>query len=279
VTRLLQKVLTQCINGLCVVITFLISYAAAAGSPALSVQAVTKAIQRRICFESFWWGDHDYLLGSTEPIAVRVQDDIAYVWSDRLSKVPYVERWANFFVVYGSDGHRRVTSSGFNVGRASKSVYYQQSKALVFTGQQQMVELAVPSDCSPRFDKDAVLKEHMLEAVESGIAYYLASENPKLPDHLEIKIANFNVDYQETQVFVPMTGEAFAVKLYDSKEPWNRAFARQGLFLPMPIYGKRDVEAFLQKLAKYEILRDVDLGPWKRNFSHPGVPQPPSPMR
>jgi hypothetical protein len=232
------------------------SRAAAAGAPGIDTQLVVGAVQREICFETYWGNRDTYRLGQTATLTVRRQrNDMAYVWSEQLSRVPHVSAWGNFYSVFVKDGEAAVgTSNGYNLDRSSQ-------KPWVFDDEQQTVQIQIPADCTPHFLPETPLKTQMLDLVTSSIAKELQVFNKyngvgaHYSGGIRIVIANFNTDYPETYVTIPSIGLVFTVTLHASIAPL--ADLPTDGYEMVEIYGEENKARANEKIQKYGIDREV----------------------
>lgn len=233
---------------------------AAAG---LSTDSAVKALKRRICFEAFWWGIREYRLGRTASITVRPSDGVGYIWSTELSEVPGVSRWADFFTVF-SDGSATVIGSsyGYNIEIMQGNPEFERHKAKALGNGGETVRIRLPADCTPRFARDTPLKQRILHATEASMVQTLTQFNAlgvRYPRHLRIVIANFDTDYREAEVFIPLTGEVFHVALMDPEDPLSRTYMEQGGFPVRPEYQPEAARILRGKIVKYGIVRGITL--------------------
>lgn len=233
---------------------------------AASTEAVTGAIEQRICFEDFWWNRDSFRLGKTVPLTLRTDGDKTYVWSEALSVVPGAPRWANYFSVFTKDDRTVVGSSyGYNLDSVRGTADFEKKRAQVFGGGKiEKIELRVPADCTPHFTQETPLKVQMLKVVETTMAKELTLLNKNggahYPRQIRIVIANFNTDYPETQVFIPSMEQVFHVALQDAADPLSDKFLKQGEYPIMPEYDKQAVKALGDKIDQYGIVREITIG-------------------
>ena len=232
---------------------------------AIRNMAVIRAVQHRICFEEFWWNRDTFKLGKTVPITFRKDENIVYVWSEELAVVPGASRWANFFTVFIKDGQSVVGSSyGYNLDYMQGAEEFEKKKSQAISDDLETVQLRVPVECAPRFAKGTPLKERILRTIETTMANELMllkkSGGAQYPEQLQIVIANFNADYPETQVFVPVTKQIFHVVLRDSVNPLSDKFLKQGEFPVRPENSKQAAMVLGGKVIKFGISREISLG-------------------
>lgn len=259
---LLKRRVVQCAY-LCCLATLSTTWANVARAT-ISSPAVKNAVARRVCFEGFWWGRKTFAFGQTVPIVVRDVGNKAYVWSERLSAVPHVTVWANFFSVFSSG--RRVMvgeSSGYNVDTLKKTALFKKRKALVFDGPHSTLMFRVPRNCVPTFERSSPRKRLMLKVIESSVIQELnvfrKHGDQNMPNRLRIIIANFNVDDPATEVLVPSARYVFYVALHMASNPFSNRFLRQGRFPVQPEYSKQAIAELAPKIEKYGIVRVIRL--------------------
>jgi hypothetical protein len=238
---------------------------AANSAIAATTEAVTKAIQQRVCFEDFWWDRDSFQLGKTVPITLRQDDNIAYVWSEGLAVVPGASRWANFFTVFTKDDQSVVGSSyGYNLDSMQGTPDFEKKKSQVFGGKAETIQLRIPANCAPHFTEETPLKKRMLKTIETTMTNELTLFNKSggahYPGQLRIVIADFNADYPETQVFIPSTEQVFHVALQDAADPLSDTFLKQGEYPVRPEYDKQAIKLLGGKIIKYGIVREITLG-------------------
>lgn len=231
-------------------------------STAVSTRTVLDAISNRICFESFWWNRGTFRLGKTARMTVRKTGDTAYVWTTELSLVPGVHTWANFFrVFFSGDEAIAYASYGYNVDLLTNVPEVEDNRKQATEGGSETVTLQVPAGCVPKFRADSTLKQRMLATVEHTIAKQLAASNrnggTNYPQSVQLVIADFNIDYPETQVLIPSTGEVFHVAFRDAADPIGRTFMAQGEYPVAEELNHEEALAVASKILMYGLRRNI----------------------
>jgi hypothetical protein len=220
--------------------------------------AVITAIQRDICFSTYWGGKIPKQ--EIRPVALRIDGDIAYVWIENLRWHFDVPRGVSFFQVMNHKGRTAVSYSQAHNLDYFKGDEFDRLKNVVFGGPFEQTQLKTPTDCTRKFEADTPLKKQMLDVIEHSVARELTSYNKLLgehyPDRLKIVIANFNDYDPETYILVPSTGAVFSAgigPLYDDD------LDRGGLVL-QPLYRKAEIASMRGYITKIGIEREIELG-------------------
>lgn len=259
-----EYVRLKCFKGLFYVVfpALLVAMQVGVAHAAISNEAVEKAIAKWICFGHFWGqGWSFYNFGKTAPIVIRDVSNKAYVWSDRLSVVPHVKVWANFFSVFSSGGVVMVGHAyGYNVDLYSKAKTpnYMKDRGLVFRGSHSTVMFHIPPrTCQPKIKTETPFKRFMLKLIEASMVQELTMFQET--GSQKIIIANFNPSDPETLVLVPSKGYLFYVSLQPSSDPFSDIFLRQGEFPIGEVYGTRRIRELSPLIEKYGIVRYIKL--------------------
>jgi hypothetical protein len=213
---------------------------------------IEDAINRQVCFESFWWDDEYIRLGKTVTMAARQDGNTTYVWSNDLSVEPFVRQSTYFFTMV-SKGNQSIVgeSLGFNTDVMQNTPLYKEKMKEVFAKGAVSFKLHLPSTCTPQFLPDNRLKALMLADIIKSLLDELASSRPHNPHHLEVIIANFNVTDPGTFAFIPSTKEFFSIALRDPDDPFSNVYLRLGGFPTLDQSNTPYASEVIPKVIKY----------------------------
>lgn len=224
----------------------------------IAMDSAITAIQRRICYETYWWGSRSFVFGKTVTGVIRRDGDMAYAWFDDLehgSDAPY---WASMYEIFTKGGLTAVSSSyGYNIDTTKG-----EEKDIVFRGRTEPVQVTVPSDCEPKFDPDTPEKARMIAAIEKSMKMEFRQDNKNgghYPERVKMIVANFNIDYPFAYVLVPGTGEVFSLPLRDDTAPMRDLIAEFGEYMVAEERHKPSVRVLTQRIRKYGIAREIRL--------------------
>lgn len=235
---------------------FLVAPANALG--AINNVQVAQAIQRRVCFESYWTDHRAYRLGTTVPFVVRRDGDVAYAWTQNLSATTGSASWVDFFTVYAKSDR---VSVGEAAGLSGTNVVGIQERMRRVKGSRpEIVQVAVPSDCAPHFTVSTPERDRTLAAIGSSVAKAVAtaqSADRKRPAaREEMLVASFLSDYPATYVLVPRTQQVFRVTLQDASDPLGDAALVRGDYAVARVDSATEAGALKVKIRKYGIARE-----------------------
>ena len=247
------------------ILVFLLSNVARHDAAAeIPIAAVTRAIQRYVCFQAFWNARDQYRLGHSVTVTLHYEPDKVYAWSESLSTVQHVKAWADFFVVVGRGDQVLVSDlTGFNVDNMREEPNFKRDKSLVFTDPSRETSILLPANCTPHLLPTEPLKTRMLDVVEKTIANQLLSvDNDKVKpgSNVKIIIAEFDTDYPWTYVFVPETNEMWIVSLRGKSDPFGDQAISAGEYPSGLVYNKDWIETLKGKLAAFGIVRQIEVG-------------------
>ena len=236
-------------------------FASARALGAITNPQAMQAIQRRVCFESYWWDQRAYRLGKVVPFILRRDGDVAYAWTQGLSSAPGGSSWINFFTVYAKSDRVSVgESSGFSEANVAG---IQDRMRQVKGSRADIVQIPMPADCSPQFTLSTPERDRALGAIATTFAKTLASaktHDNKHPSAREkIVIANYLSDYPETYILVPRTEQVFKVVLQQTSDPLGDGALIRGEYQIVPVDKAAEAGALKSKILKYGTAREINI--------------------
>ena len=217
--------------------------------------AIKDAVSKWLCFDKYWcWGPYE--LGKILQITIKIDGDKFYVWIDDLYISDKV-RMVGYYEGRTKDGQtavvlREAFDSNF------KSAYLYSTRNSIFIGGSVIkTNLSIPMDCTPHYDNTTKDKELMIATIVNTIKNRLNH-----PMHIngtdndakrEIIIADFNVDYPWTSVFVESTNTVYDVTLHDLDDYFGHMFEKEG-FYPVGI-NNEPTELLIDRIKKHGIIR------------------------
>ena len=153
----------------------------------------------------------------------------------------------------GADaGIANVTS--YNPSRMSRLSWVREETARFSSKDVEQFTIKIPSNCAMSFPPSRE-KAEMLEAIINTMNAVVSQVNRQGYSHYALPapaiVANFNVDYPRTFVYIKETGEIYAVVLHDATNYFDNSFLT-GKSYPFNVIGKYGVDnALVQKIIKY----------------------------
>jgi hypothetical protein len=182
-------------------LAILILASPAVGSPIIQVESrdVAGAVNKEICFDSFWNGTA-YKLGSTVSLSISRRPNELNAWSDRLMKMR--GRFVTHFVIKSDRGKTFVVSADSRNERVFP-------KAIENLQQREQIALRVAAHCEPAKVKESAKTKLIREIANEQIASLdkLAHRSRTT----RIVIANVDESYPRSLIYAPATGELFTV--------------------------------------------------------------------
>lgn len=192
---------------------------------------VKDELLRHVCYEKYW-NEYDYAPGSQFSYEYLFSGDRLYILVDGL-QYPKKNRpeVSEFFRGYLKDGRLDIGLSLTEYGWERGSFADMGETRRIFASKDAVSgTLAVPADCTPRYDPSTPEKERMLDKVGytmktviEGMAYYKATMPEAkeyyagyvAADEYELTVADFNVDYPSTFVMVRPGNLLYIVDLHN----------------------------------------------------------------
>lgn len=181
----------------------------------LTEPQVAETLRRHVCFSRIWWGDPYARLGQTVTFDVRTEGRTTYAWSEDLRAIPRVRRWADSYaIVARSAGPVVVQRSGYNPELLRGDPAFERERRRVYGGASRRLRVALPADCTPRFDPETPLKAEMRQVVISSLTNALRTWGRRpVGGRLRATLADFNVDSPEAFAVREDTGEVLRIGL------------------------------------------------------------------
>jgi hypothetical protein len=230
----------------------------------INAAAIKESINRRLCFDTYWL-QSGYRIGASLPIEIKTEGEHFFVWINDL-KAGANGPMAGFF--YGR----------INQGRAAvilREVYsttmdpplpgYSKRREHFSKSETSKDVLAVPSDCSPRFDRMTDQKDLMVRTIISTMKEQL-TEFKRMGlitpiDEVTLLIGDFNIDYPWTYVLVEPISRVYKVILHDVSAYDDDRYVLTGKY-PITeesiVPGAKD---FLARIREHTLIRKLVLPP------------------
>jgi hypothetical protein len=177
------------------------------------LNSAVAAIEKRICFENFWWG-HAYNLGETAPVSLRSEDGKLYAWANDLQRLPRVKSTASFFVLTRNGASYAVDESyGYNVGLMVGTPAYEQQRSLVFSGPHELKQISIPKECRPSSfaTDDLRLRPLVLNSLRQYIRQFEPSERRPRLHMLRVMLSDSDEALPEVLAYAPRWGKVYRI--------------------------------------------------------------------
>jgi len=221
----------------------------------MNLNSISVAINRDVCFDTFWNNNEYYQIGKTVNIVARQDGDKTYIWSNDLYVSPFVRQTEVIYTIFSKGGQSRVGDVvGFNTDAMRNTPFYKEQRNEVFLSGAERFSLHLPSDCTPHFSQDNQKKLLMLMCVMKGVVGELATPTGTgrhYSHHVKIIIANFNIDYPETYAFVPESRSFFRIALIDRDDPFSDLCYRYGSYATLDLSDTVYAAQVIPHVLKY----------------------------
>jgi hypothetical protein len=198
---------------------------------------IAEALRRHVCFSRIWWGDPYARLGQTVTFDLRTEGRTTYAWSEDLRAIPRVRRWADSYaIVARGAGPVVVQRSGYNAELLRGDPAFERERRRVYGGASRRLRVALPADCTPRFDAETPLKAEMRQIATSSLTNALRTWGRRpAGGRLRLTLADFNVDSPETFAVREDTGEVLRIGLIGAdRSSYSGGAGRQYVVSPVP---------------------------------------------
>ena len=244
------------------------------------VSVVKRAVSRWLCWDKYWgWGGCS--LGRVVPAEIKLEKNIFYVWIDNIVVTDKV-RMAAFYEgrirnrqasvilreAFGLSLHREPHSpmkkkkGSFQSGGQAITgpSLLERRKRLFESGSIISTHISIPAYCTPHFEAATPEKELMIATVTRTVKRQLAilaKHSAIIPPHLNMIIANFNVDYPSTYVFVEELNQVYVITLHDVADYGSHAFEKTGYYPFGELYEPSEV--LISRIKRNGIVKEINV--------------------
>ncbi len=250
-------------------------YAQAKNDEPPSLLLIRTALNNYINYEICWagGGPHGgmlYRFGKTVILSLAVSKDEKkfYVWGDDLQysiELHHPSLTDNYYGAY-SNHMAAIIGMGGPFAIAPKRLVSVSAEKFDFT---------IPRQCVMTFPPSSE-KTAMVNAIVNTMTDFVEQVNREeqfqYPSPLHIVIANFDVNYPRTFVYIEETHEVYALTLHDITNYFGDTFLKEGYPFSLINYFSRS-NPFVRKILKYGIHKEINIsrpGPSKQTVSAVG---------
>ncbi|HEY1773588.1 MAG TPA: hypothetical protein VGH91_10400 [Gammaproteobacteria bacterium] len=229
---------------------------------------ISRALESEINYQMCWGGSGP---GGEMPLRFGERGTLSevlsgdqksfYLWSDDLLQPigPRKDKMATFYYgAFSPAGSEAVItrSQTYNTTLQNKMGWVAQEKARFRSSITTKLSFSIPNSCEMNF-KPFKEKYAMVDTIINTIQVFMGdvkrSGQAPYPTPLHIVIANFDVDYPRTLVYIPETHEVYGIGLHDAQDYYGDAFIKAGSY-PFNLIGyfKAD-DPYVMKIMKYGI--------------------------
>lgn len=236
-----------------------------------SLTSISTALSKYINYEmcSGDGGPHGgtpYFFGKHVTLSLTFSKDEGkfYIWGDDLqySIELHHPRMADLY--YGTYSDHRIAITGVDgANTAVKNImqWLMRRKQKFFSGQIKKFDYTIPKQCVMSFPPSPE-KTAMLNTIVNTMTDFVKQVDQRTqfqyPTPLHIVIANFDVDYPRTFVYIPETREVYNLTLHDITNYFGDTFLKDGYPLSLVNYFSKD-SPFVKKILKYGIYKTIDI--------------------
>ncbi len=244
----------------------------------LATRALADYMNYDIC-----WGDGGphgpmpYRFGKTVSLSLAVgnNDKKFYVWGDDLRSSIALHHPQLSVIYYGnySDHHAAISQESFAYYIIGKKNWIMRERKKYSPTSVAIFRYTIPTHCVMIFPPSPE-KTAMENAIVNTMAGFVEQVNrsgqfQEYPTPLHIVIANFDVDYPYTLVYIPETREVYDLALHDITDYFGDTFLKEGYPFNLVNYFSKNTP-FVRKILKYGIYKVINIPrtePSKRTVS------------
>jgi hypothetical protein len=226
--------------------------------------SIKEALKRLLCYEGYWHRAPEIISGATLPLEIKIEGDNFFIWINKLKyKGKYMQNMEGYYWGQMKNGMAGISRSELHPIDLMPSIQQDKYRHQFETGIVIKDTLIMPKDCTPIYEPTTPKKELMLQTVVSTmqkqLSDFLRMGIAKYPKEVTIIIADFNIDYPYTFVWVEYTKNLFIVTLHDPNDYFSDKDERDGEYPFGEEYNKP--KSLLEKVRKHGIIRKIVLDP------------------
>jgi hypothetical protein len=235
---ILSVLLVACVLGL--------TYSASVGDSVSQgrIDLVKGALERMICYDDYWEGTI-FEPGSHISLEIRFNREKFHVVVcgplDAGPGLGYV-----FYTGRIKEGEAAIAdmmayTTGDVTGKDMGGPAFESERKRIETWDLHKDYMLMPIDCTPRYDASTSKKELMIQTIVNEVRHIYSDDNrpghevSRVPE-LTLIIADFNIDYRNTEVIVEPFGKVLRLALHDPQN-YDREDYEAGGYTWVEIYG------------------------------------------
>ena len=180
-----------------------------------------RAIARRICYEVYWQDNHTYRQGRRAQVNFLAAKGKAYAWGGEFAQSRFESENNKLFAI-NIQGDQSWVARYFNSFDWNDpwSARFVQRIIREIPANVQMMNFDIPSDCTPQFDPSTSWKKRAIAKITQAVE----KESRKLakpgdPATMDIVIGDFNFDYPQTGIYIPLLKKLMFADFRDEVDP------------------------------------------------------------
>lgn len=213
------------------------------------VALIKAAVIRYICFDEYWGGDALYK--RDKPLTMRVIIDGNNFYSKAEDAYSFHGNIIPMYQIGVLKPDKAVVTHNFEMDMKKR---FAEGPVITTT-------LALPADCTPKYDPTTPKKELMLRTVVRTVQDHLddwAKKNiAKYPRDLTLVVADFNVDYPRTYILVEQTNKVYRVSLHNPQDYDSDEYEREGYYPFGEQYNP--AKSLIEKIRRHGIRKEIIL--------------------
>lgn len=236
-----------------------------------SVPLMKAALKSYVNYEICWAGGGlqagtPYRVGKTVTLTLSINKNERkfYFWGDELQYAAELNQPPLADLYYGVYSKNLAVITGSDIANttaANVMKWLMQRKDRYFSGQITKVDFTIPSDCVMNFPPSKE-KTEMVDAIVKTMASFVEQVNREeqfeYPTPLHVVIANFDVNYPRTFVYIEETNEVYALALHDITNYFGDTFLKEGYPFNLVNYFDKN-SPFVKKIMRYGINKTINV--------------------
>jgi hypothetical protein len=226
---------------------------------------IARAIARRICYEVYWQDNHIFRQGGRAQVNFLATKNKAYAWGGEFAQSNFGPENNKLFAI-DIRGDRSWVARYFNSFDWNDywSAHFVQRIIRETPASVRMMDFDIPSDCTPQFDPSTPWKERAIARITQAVE----KESRKLakpgdPATMDIVIGDFNFDYPQTGVYIPLLNKLMFADFRDEVDPPKDIGSLEGFRIEQLIaarWTETSIEIQGGKILRYGITRTIQWG-------------------